>query len=85
MVSLITRDQSVALALGQFISVLLTATGVITQLLYASKHVQIPAGQTWLNYLLLAVRHSLQSFYYCLIFDPFGGDAVLLIEFHQLT
>jgi len=51
-----TRDQLLALGLGQLIAVLIAGTGVASQILAEQKNVNMPTGQSFLNYFLLAVR-----------------------------
>jgi solute carrier family 35 protein F1/2 len=51
-----------ALALGQVLSMLITGTGVFSQLLSTKYNVNVPTAQSTLNYLLLAIVYGILYF-----------------------
>jgi len=53
--NLISKDKVLGLVLGQFLSILITSTGVCSQLLVSNYGVSIPTTQSCLNYLLISL------------------------------
>jgi len=49
-----SRNQAYALALGQFLSLLITGTGTTSQLLAANYNINMPTTQSFFNYILLS-------------------------------
>lgn len=56
------HPQLTALVLGQALSLLITATGVFSQLLSTKYNVNVPTAQSTLNYLLLAIVYGIIYF-----------------------
>ena len=56
------HPQMTALALGQVLSMLITGTGVFSQLLSTKYNVNVPTAQSTLNYLLLAIVYGILYF-----------------------
>lgn len=56
------HPQLTALVLGQALSLLITATGVFSQLLSTKYNVNVPTAQSTLNYLLLAIVYGILYF-----------------------
>lgn len=52
------HPQLTALAVGQCLSILITGTGVLSQLLATKYNVNMPTAQSSLNYILLAIVYG---------------------------
>eukprot|EP01104_Vermistella_antarctica_P017095 TRINITY_DN599_c0_g2_i1.p1 TRINITY_DN599_c0_g2~~TRINITY_DN599_c0_g2_i1.p1 ORF type:complete len:485 (-),score=93.62 TRINITY_DN599_c0_g2_i1:36-1490(-) len=51
----LTQNQCLALLLGQVLSLLITGTGISSQFLVTTYHINMPTAQSFLNYCLLAL------------------------------
>ena len=56
------HPQLTALVVGQCLSILITGTGVLSQLLATKYNVNMPTAQSSLNYILLAVAYGILYF-----------------------
>lgn len=57
-----SHPQLTALVLGQVLSIIITGTGVLSQLLASRYNVNIPTAQSTLNYTLLAIVYGIIHF-----------------------
>lgn len=57
-----SHPQLTALVLGQVLSIIITGTGVLSQLLASRYDVNVPTAQSTLNYTLLAIVYGIIHF-----------------------